>query len=359
MKKILLALIIAVFVVSSCRKNNSVEILSETISFNSNLALNLDSVINFTKYILLEDSEKSLFRDAHKVLIKENKIFILDIISKSVLIFNTDGTFINKVGNIGQGPGEFTNPTDFDIDLDGNVFIYNGAKKEILKYNTQGLFMKSLKTPFDIDNFSILPNGRFLFALARYNSRECKNYQFAVTDSLLNIESCDILYDDNYDPNYILETFMQKSQDGIMYYKPVGDIAYLFSEVGLEKKIGFDMGTKRVPEQLRKDLGKLKRMSDTSYEFVINTPILIKNYLVGTMIQQNVITFFMYDIKTKSMYQEQQSKILPVSYVNESTFLSIINAVVYPDYFLDKELTSEQKRYLENGGTILCLHTII
>jgi hypothetical protein len=161
MKKILLALIIAVFVVSSCRKNNSVEILSETISFNSNLALNLDSVINFTKYILLEDSEKSLFRDAHKVLIKENKIFILDIISKSVLIFNTDGTFINKVGNIGQGPGEFTNPTDFDIDLDGNVFIYNGAKKEILKYNTQGLFMKSLKTPFDIDNFSILPNGRF------------------------------------------------------------------------------------------------------------------------------------------------------------------------------------------------------
>ena len=90
---------------------------------------------------------------------------MLDAITKKLLVFDETGKFEKKIGQFGQGPEEFIALNDFDIDSDGYIYIYDGAKKKLLKYSAKNEFIKSLKLPFIPENFATLPNGKFFWLI--------------------------------------------------------------------------------------------------------------------------------------------------------------------------------------------------
>ena len=85
-------------------------------------ALYLSDYFKNVQSIALEDVENGLIGKISKLIVLNESIFILDSsIAHCLFVFNREGKFIRKIGRIGKGPGEYSNLSDFTIDLDHNI----------------------------------------------------------------------------------------------------------------------------------------------------------------------------------------------------------------------------------------------
>ena len=95
--------------VGNCEKVN-------TVMYNDRRFIQSYSVVK------LEINENSTIGDVTQLQLYDDHIYILDRVSKSMFVFNIDGTFSHKIGNRGRGPQEY---------LALNAFYINPDKKEI------------------------------------------------------------------------------------------------------------------------------------------------------------------------------------------------------------------------------------
>ena len=76
-------------------------------------------------------------------------------------LFRKDGSFVGKVGNIGQGPGEYTMIYDMQIDEKaGHVYLLPWNAKSIFVYNLQGEYLKDIPLNGKYEKL-IVPKGKF------------------------------------------------------------------------------------------------------------------------------------------------------------------------------------------------------
>lgn len=74
-------------------------------------------IISQIDYVHLESTGENLIGQVDKVIIFDDKIFVLDRTkAKSVFCFGLDGTYLFKVGEFGRGPGEYRELEDIVID---------------------------------------------------------------------------------------------------------------------------------------------------------------------------------------------------------------------------------------------------
>ena len=98
------------------------------------------------KCIPLETSDNSLIGEIDKMLIFEDFIFILDASkAKTLFVFDKKGLFIRKIGNIGNGPGEYVRIVDFAIDTDKKEIIIVDDLRKMMFYDIfTGKFIKTV-----------------------------------------------------------------------------------------------------------------------------------------------------------------------------------------------------------------------
>lgn len=156
---------VIVIAISSTSCGNSdpveeVEILEQTMVIDGNADLNHC----FTPINLAVDSE--------------GKLFVLDVVSMKILVFNSDGKFLYEFGRPGAGPGEFCMLYfNFDMDESGNVYTINHPDR-IEIFHNDGSYFKGIATDmgqiFDIaviDTNRIYING-FPWGVGLINSTE-------------------------------------------------------------------------------------------------------------------------------------------------------------------------------------------
>lgn len=117
--------------------------------------------INDIEYIPLETMDHSLLGTINKVIFKNNKFYILDKgQNKGVYIFDKKGKFISSIVRSGDGPGEYIEIMDMDVDNDNNVYIADNARTNIIKY-----------TQADPDKYEIIPIGEHFMEFAYLNEQ--------------------------------------------------------------------------------------------------------------------------------------------------------------------------------------------
>lgn len=88
------------------------------------------------KYIPLELTDNSLIGSIDKILYRNKHFYIFDkSANMGILIFSENGKFIKALYRVGEGPGEYIAPIDFDVDDAGNLYIADNARQKIIKYN--------------------------------------------------------------------------------------------------------------------------------------------------------------------------------------------------------------------------------
>ena len=95
--------------------------------------------------INLEEHESDYIGIIHKIIVEENRIFLLDKSRKQVLVFSLDGKFARAIGRSGEGPGEFRYL--YTMDVKGNLIAcFDQGNLRITLFDTSGAFRTSFGT---------------------------------------------------------------------------------------------------------------------------------------------------------------------------------------------------------------------
>lgn len=150
--------ILAIFLCISCitntENNNTVMIdldkIRDTVSvreFSENITITLTP---------LETTESSYFDGSASKMIVNNYIFILDRLQNSILRFDKDGKFLNKINRTGNGPEEYVRPLGIAV-WEESVFILDHNK--IQQYNLNGEYISTIPLAQRGYQIQVLSNG--------------------------------------------------------------------------------------------------------------------------------------------------------------------------------------------------------
>jgi hypothetical protein len=243
--------LIFIFILFLACKSNNKEVIN---SSNSKIEVDLDTNIgeknvfdiaaSLTMLRLEEDDENPIgFID--KMIISRTRIYILDSQrAKSLFIYDRDGNFKNIIYHVGNGPGEYTYPKDFDIEKGTeNIIIMDGNQRKLLYYTKDGNFISdlSLKNSF-VNSFCTTDKNVLILDKGNFISDESNNYiriidnKGGIIKELLSV------------PEYLKEITisprnpLQKLQDTILYLPSLSNEVYQIVDNQIALRYQFDFG---------------------------------------------------------------------------------------------------------------------
>jgi len=157
MKKIL-CIIFCLFIFVGCETKTGNEFEKEdftVISIDESIPETgiLDSFIDSIKYIPLETNKESMIHSITRFEVIDEKIVIFDKPGKSVLVFNSEGRFLHKIGKIGTGYDEFLDIRSIATDESKNrIYLFDQMQSAVLEFDIAGNFID--KTYFNNIFFS-------------------------------------------------------------------------------------------------------------------------------------------------------------------------------------------------------------
>ncbi len=151
--------------------NNLIRITINDTDFDK-VIYDESEIIKDIQYIPLETIDSvNLIGSVSKVVCYENKIYVLDRkVTKALYIFNMDGTYLDKISRIGDGPGEFKMPHNFIIlEEDKLIALYCRQNNKLLYYTLNGQHLYDERVELSFKSFFFKDNHRLFFTHSVYN----------------------------------------------------------------------------------------------------------------------------------------------------------------------------------------------
>lgn len=148
----------------SCSIENQNNINCKKLTFKNDKFALYDS-IDF-KFIPLQTMDTCLIGSISDIKIADNKIFVGDIHkSNAIFVFDMNGKFITKVGDIGNAPNQYLSLFGFDIDKEKRLIVLDDRhKKRLLFYDLDSFqFKYSKNIDFNFSNFQLIRNENIGF----------------------------------------------------------------------------------------------------------------------------------------------------------------------------------------------------
>jgi hypothetical protein len=149
MKSILLLLIITLLGCSSNKKQEPISRsgvpvinLSEDVSTVPSLLLS--EAAEKLEIVPLEMTDESVLSDITEMQVTDHNIWIDHGREFYIYRFSRTGKFLNRIGSIGQGPGEYVNYLTFLVDEDKKEVYIFSTNNGVLVYDFEGGFKKQI-----------------------------------------------------------------------------------------------------------------------------------------------------------------------------------------------------------------------
>ena len=198
------------------------------------------------KYIPLETRKESLVGFIRKILFYKDKIYIRDVETNMVYIFSQSGKYLNKIGQRGNGPGEFSDLLyGMAIDSFANrLLVYDQGKRKMNYFTLGGAFLFDRNVPMILDsNFTVMSPNRILVSnhknMGNDHLGKWDSYRIIQLDSLLQIAGGGYKYDDNVHARYLSPVF-PSSNANLLYNPMFSNDFYSVSSSGINKKYSLD-----------------------------------------------------------------------------------------------------------------------
>lgn len=294
-------IIFLLFIMVACHPeiNNEVTVPIDNIDFSSAKKANLKDLLSdvSTNYVLLKNTnEDQMFGRIDKIIIKQGRIYIADNRMRSLVIYDENGLGVSKVGTVGQGPKEFLNLADFDVDSLGNIYILDGRLDKLLKYDNNLVCMKETKLPFEADILKVLGNSKVLYGLSSWNKREAEGSKIVLADTTFGGFRKYFEYTDAVDPAYWISGYMfADTPNFVAYNQTVSDDIYIFDHQGeLKKILRFNFGNENVPDKDKVDIERNLRNYD-NYIMLRKILAVTDKYIVGFVWEHRQKKMFVFD----------------------------------------------------------------
>ncbi|TKG94549.1 6-bladed beta-propeller [Puteibacter caeruleilacunae] len=121
---------------------------------SGSLKTKLSDIYEPVSAIALETKDACLIENIDKLQLFQDKIYVLDMYgAQSLLVFNSKGQYLFKIGRLGKGPGEYVRPFDFYIDKEDHE-IRILTHKKVLVYDLTGNYKRTINLDFSARQFA-------------------------------------------------------------------------------------------------------------------------------------------------------------------------------------------------------------
>jgi len=254
-----------------CRSDN--EMLELEIQLDRN-SLPFDSLMDFVSLVKLETTENNLVGSVSQILFARNKIVVVDsYVSKTITVYDKSGKFLNRIGTLGQGPGEYSYLGHVTLTPDKSMVVVVDMGSGYLKYfGLDGNFIKSKKTPFWFSSCEFITDeiiaGNYDGGNTLYGENNSQyKPQLIITNLQGNVFHSG--FKSYYNKKFTMSTMMplRKFEDEVFYSPPFSDTIYHLTQKGIYPKYHLNMSRTK-PLIINAD------MTNESYnEYTENNPM--------------------------------------------------------------------------------------
>lgn len=174
------------FLISSCKPIEKPLFQFDLSSIEEN-CISLSDLADEITYTPLENAiQLGMIYDYHYPKFVNNSIFLFEN-NIGILVFNRNGNYLRKIGNIGRGPGEYIHGLSFAVDEKTESVYINDTRDIIKVYSQTGFFLRS---------FSAQKYGGSIDAIEVHNSKvfisynpqfDDAKYEWILLDTLGNL----------------------------------------------------------------------------------------------------------------------------------------------------------------------------
>jgi len=200
------------------------------------------------KLIPLETTPESLIGNIRRISVFKTNYYILDRQTNSVLIFNPEGKFLNKIQRLGNRPGEYQGLMDFTIDEEKNqIILYSHKPMKLLVYDLSGNFISEERLQ-DLNNNLSLSGKDLFFTNVTVGDNHLLLYKNLETNEERKI--LPLMKNSKYFESFYLSTptIIKGITTNISF--PYSDTLYEARNKRILAKYRIDFGNKRLPADL-------------------------------------------------------------------------------------------------------------
>lgn len=186
--------------------------------------------------------------------------FFLAGTEQGILRYDNEGHFLNRIGAIGQGPGEYGRLYQMAInETDRIIYVYRMDTSELLSFSYKGAFLNkhSLQLPQKWAWKFYCLNGKLYFYYSMEADNELQGYMYAITDttgSLLSSRRDENLHFARGNHPSFPSDHVGVYGDTMLVWNQYSDTIYRISEKGEEVFAVWGKGDKRLtPAKVEKE----------------------------------------------------------------------------------------------------------
>ncbi len=165
-------LLLALVLICSCQspqKQNipTGEIHLELDPFNLPPISKLSELAKSVRIVPLETNSSCIMGSTEKIFVGKDHILISTRggSKDELIVFSKEGKFLNKIGSVGKGPGEYTDIRQFSAFEDSLVvYISPMMSRKVTKYSFDGSFLKEIPNPGGMGEPMVLDFKRIAYS---------------------------------------------------------------------------------------------------------------------------------------------------------------------------------------------------
>ena len=337
-------------------KGNDTGIIVVDLAENQSI-IDLKDITKNITFVQLETNRDCLLSGVSKVEFYNDKIFVYDSRYPGHLYcFDSQGKFLFKVGDSGQGPGEYISLLDFEIDIENKCLWLGDDARKILKYDFDGNFVEHYNTDFSIKNLCIIDAQESLMAI-RLGYYKDNDFSFII----YSIKDREIIYHKKSNIVNIISAIgaktFYKSEDQIIYTEPLNDTIFTVTKEGMRPYYVIDFGNRKLPKdlfdnpQLRNIITQINN-PDNRYAGLVVNPNETANFLFFGYTYSGKGQIAIYSIETNKLINISKISFVGKIFENPKSFFHVQQGNKFISFLPAEQLISENasvKGNLQNG----------
>ncbi|WP_192349834.1 6-bladed beta-propeller [Algoriphagus sp. Y33] len=185
----------------------------------------IEDLAKSIKYIQLETTDGSYLTSIMEVKYSNGNLYVRDVSGK-VLIFDSEGKFLNILGKLGDGPEEYSRA--YSVAIDNSGLIYLGSQRKLQVYSNEHEFIKEKKFPFFIQYLSV--EGSEPLVISKKSGIQVgtgyssQTFVYSLNTSLDLIDSVLFrteIHKKNTYSGFTTKNYISKNNNGLFLYTPV------------------------------------------------------------------------------------------------------------------------------------------
>jgi hypothetical protein len=221
--------------------------------------IKLSRIADSISYVFLETKDECLLSNTNSIIhIDSQDIFIYS--DNNIYRFSNSGLFLNKIGNRGMGPEEYSSYKYSDVDSDNKLLLLLSQNNALYFYNYEGMFIKKIKLDGEIKAIKCFGNKSFTCEKSNYSDGYCSTIaQYDYEGKLLN-QSIIEKDKSNFERSLYTSSIMYHYNNTIKYKSLYNDTLYQYCSDKISKNLILSLGKYSPKREYIEDVNKKEKL---------------------------------------------------------------------------------------------------